>query len=402
MSHLEADAGKVIITGDEHNDGFALDDKHYYFLLETKAPEGFEKSDVHYRFKIGDQANYNQYIYYNYDTLKVRNHSSYNRLIINKTISGYTGLMTEEQLNAIKASISFEVSGSFHIKDTDDDIDETITIPYSDFTSGQYILTEFVKDGKTLEVKKDTSYVVKETLTDVDGFIHSTTYKINGGSPQDYQDVGASVPVTADSGSNEGTGRISFENFYQEEKAKIKIKKVWPGGEPDAATFKGLDVVIKKDGEEYKTVTLTKEEDWEKVVENLELPGHYTVEENAIPGFTQQSIKYEVTYLDQTKEEKSFLESSGEVTLTNVPRVPDDKTTNLMVQKNWEGKEGGPELTEAEKEKLTATVELVRYRELDSGVTVHFYQWNQNPYPNYRSGQVKIHDDIKIAKTESG
>lgn len=68
---VTGDDGFVTVQLDQHTDGVALNKDQRYFLVEVKAPYGYQISSVHWSFMISDTADYSQYVFYNNDIVRV-------------------------------------------------------------------------------------------------------------------------------------------------------------------------------------------------------------------------------------------------------------------------------------------------------------------------------------------
>ncbi len=187
----------IRLYGDDQ-DGLTLGWMTDYYLYETVVPEGYEKEDIYWHFKIGttDSSDLVNHIYtfHSGGILKVSNESK-GGLVIEKSFDG------NAVSDADKNKISFIVTGV-------DASGETIysrTIGYSEFSGGQYHL-------KSDRVTPETTFTVVETNADVEGYTRTTTVKVDE-SGQSHSDQSRVVFTQGDLDNNtEHT--ISYDNSY--------------------------------------------------------------------------------------------------------------------------------------------------------------------------------------------
>ena len=78
--------GMINVQLNENTDGISLQKGERYFLVETKAPEGYERSTVHWSFQIEDTADYRNLVYHNNDTMTVANEPITDQSVILKKV----------------------------------------------------------------------------------------------------------------------------------------------------------------------------------------------------------------------------------------------------------------------------------------------------------------------------
>ena len=64
--------GKARVSGNRSTDGFTIQKDTRYYLREKYAPDGYALATFDYSFMISDEADYDKYIYFDGDTLTVK------------------------------------------------------------------------------------------------------------------------------------------------------------------------------------------------------------------------------------------------------------------------------------------------------------------------------------------
>ena len=313
-----------------------------YYLKEVKTPDGYSKNvpgqsiPEYWQFRIDDQKDYSQWIYLDYDILKIYNTPIAPVLKLNKSFSGDWDDMTQEYQESITDSLSFSVTGKFqkgHMNGENwvndgEPIQKTITLPYKDyFSGGAYSLTEWVEGDDHYHLVPGESYTISESSTVPQGYTQTTTYStpsIDNGNEQ-------SASVTL-SNTDLSKATVSFDNKYDEISTTIKATKVWnDNNDQQGKRPESISLTLYKDGQPVegstKTITSTDPENaaarWEEVEwNNLEPKHEYSVVEKKLNG-------YATTYTPAS------LMKTGTITVTNTRNIPDSKQTELEVEKVW-------------------------------------------------------------------
>ena len=219
---LKTDAnGMLTLTGGTNGNVPTLQYDTKYYLVETVAPSGYEKSTIHYSFTIKEDwadIDYSSYIYGDDDTMQIRNTEGeqLGSLVITKTFDDDSDLTADDLTDAQKAAIKFTVTGP-------DDYSATNT--YDKFEDGSW----------TLENLAAGEYTVTESGADVEDYTLTTTYSIEDGK------------VTV---SNGDTAEIEVTNSYAQDLGSIELTKVTIGADtPADAEFTVTDA----DGNVVKT-----------------------------------------------------------------------------------------------------------------------------------------------------
>ena len=182
-----------------------------YYLVETKAPKDYVKSTIHYSFKISSEADYDNYIYYDDDTMQIRNtkgeETPVGSLKVTKTTSGNT---TPDD-------------AVFTVKNADGD--EVASFKYSEMTDGVYTVTDL----------EPGTYTVTESDADIQGW----TLTVTG---QDTE-----TEVKADE-----TAEVTLTNTYSQDLGSLLIVKITNyNTTPDDALF----TITSEDGKVVRTCT---------------------------------------------------------------------------------------------------------------------------------------------------
>ncbi|MDO4617185.1 MAG: CHAP domain-containing protein [Lachnospiraceae bacterium] len=157
----------------------------------------------------------------------------------------------------------------------------------------------------------------------------------------------------------------------------LSVSKVWKDYEgnviEDTTNMPEITARLKKNGEVIQTFTLSEENGWTEVFNNLDTDGQYTVEEaTTLTGYQAAVIVYEQGDHDSA----SYISggSYGSATITNQPSSPPPSggETRVAVKKKWVDTDGRTVLTGDDLNGLEATVELVRYKAPQQGTTIHF------------------------------
>ena len=325
----------------DYNKMVDLESNVYYYVKETEAPTGpygqYQLKTSQYFFKIvkGEAPNYSAeggWKYLNNDVLAINNSYPEEESITVKVEKAWVGADDANLPDSINVTLyrkvdeyssAKELVGNYQVKKADG---WKLTIP--DLPTGYaYVVEEQPMDGYEVEYTDNNTFGV--TRSDTIGITNT--------------------------------------------RKKLEIVKTWQDGE---GSLQGIDVIVKKDGQEYQRVTLLKSDGWKTSLYGLP-EGEYTVEEIVPAGKELVGI----TYTDADDKTVDSLPGVGTATITNKDKTPEPNTTSLSVQKKWMQADGEHELSAEdlsyEKAKdLTATVELVRYRQRNSMTTVHFWTVN--------------------------
>ena len=352
---------EIRLYGDDQ-DGLVLGWMTDYYLYETVVPDGYEKEDIYWHFKIGatdssDLVNH-KYTFHNGGIVKVSNTKKENALVLKKAFSGTE--LTEAQ----KRNITFTVVGTNAEK-----VVFRRSITYAEFTGGQYRFKKLPAGN----------YTITESNQNVSGYVVTSVVQVDEGDTAEGTEA-QDVDFTASDASH----TVCFTNTYTQ---PVSIEKVWSGGEPDETELRAINIDILKDGEVVRTVMLSRNSDpdknWKTTITDLEFPGNYTFREQVPSGYALKSTVY-------TKDGKtvSSLSGSGAVTITNEKDTtsPPPDTTSIYLEKKWYKADSTTEI--AEDESLSATVELLRYKAEKISTTVHFR--------NNEGGTVGGLNDIEI------
>ena len=345
--------GRISVSSSEQLPLFA--DTNYY-LIEKTVPEGYSPDltssgqKIAYKVNISstNTPNYDEFVYFNGDIVKIRNTPLYSSLIINKVFD--FGEMSDADKQQLINSINFEITGNFVYGSQKQKKNLTISIPYSSFVDGSYTLTSviFEENGQMITgyVSKDEIYVVTEKDADINGYSRTTSYSVNSGSSSaesDESEISASVSIipVRDKLDNEkeyGDGRVTFVNKYLEEDytATINILKVDDNNVPlSGAKFHMLrklpgesnyiifdnDIFIIQDSQNTGMFIIN-DESGKISIDNL-IPGDYKIIEVKAPdGFIIQNDNFtfnisnngNITYSDNNPDVEYEVDSEGNKT----------------------------------------------------------------------------------------
>ena len=221
--------GLVLVMGTEEL-GWNLKPEKRYYLLETKAPEGYALDPTKYSFIISKDGyvNYTSspvvapdgsgklvqaWTYHNGDVLTVKNWRKDGVLTLEKSFVGNIdpSKMTDDQ----KAAIKFEI---YTISGEGSETTETLwrTITYDQFTAGE--------DGKytyTIGDLPEGKYKVKEIVDDAT--CKTTTYQVTdtdadaeaNNTSENKDERYATVVISAEDVSNHTENKVDVTNTYE-------------------------------------------------------------------------------------------------------------------------------------------------------------------------------------------
>ena len=319
----------VMQVGDNYTD---TTDK--YVLHEVDPLPGYQALPHDYYFTIDRKTvNYGEYIYLDGDVMPIANEPEEEETLTIKVVKTFVGATSDLPQVTIHLKQKDERLSN---KSADDIEVDSVTLPVLDPETGEptYEYTfENLANDKAYYIVEDTvpGYVATYTNNNELGLIHS--------------------------------GTIGVTNTKQ----NVKVVKSWESSTNTKP--RGLNISAYKDGVFFKSYTIVPDgDDWELNIDDLEYPGEYTFTEDSIEGYKLKSI----TYSNDGSEEDSAIIGSGTVTIVNEPDdTPEDENTTLKAEKEWYD-DNGKITDETELKKLSATVELVRYRAEMSGTTIHF------------------------------
>ena len=311
-----------------------LSDK--YVIHEVEPPTGFQRMPHDYVFTISKEtANYGQYIYIENDTMPIANTPIEEDELEISVVKTWSGNAVDEKLPDVTIHL-WAKDEKLADKSTAVEVNSyTLSAKDLDAESGKWTHKfEHLDASKTYFITEDPIPGYKATYTN------------------------------ANTLGLDRSGEIGVTNTKQ----SLHVEKVWDGGEAPT-TIRGLNINVLKNGEFFKSYTIypnTSTGKWELDIDDLVYPGEYTVEEQAVSGWTLKSTVY-----TQGGNTVTAITGSGSATITNQPDTTPQEES-LKVEKKWYSDNGTTELTDAEKRELIATVELVRYRKELNGTQVHF------------------------------
>ena len=234
---------------DQDVDGISFQLGQTYHFKETKAPDGYQLSNINYTFTLSESPDYDNWEYYSGDIVKITDSPKKGVLEIGKDVkidnASVNDTLTEEQKKSIVFTIEMvDENGDPVLKtgSTDKVFSETLT--FADFTNGKY----------RFEDLEEGTYKVTETnynLTDLTYVSTTTEDASKGGAERATVDSNART-FTFVIPANEASGAehvVNYANSYTEADYKINIKKVSGSVALFGAEFK---VEYKaNEGEEY-------------------------------------------------------------------------------------------------------------------------------------------------------
>ncbi len=243
---------KITGTMSAGNTGWALHPSEYYYVVETKAPAGYQLDETPHYFQIStnNTQDLEQGIYLDGATIAIGNtkQEQAGSLKFTKTFSG----LTEEDLK---------------------DITFTVTDKDGKQVGDTYKLADLktTKDDGTVVYEKTISvapgeYTVTESNANVTGYSVTTKYSVEGGK------------VTVE---DKKTATVDITNEYTYNDHKVKVSKTDINGEE----IEGAELKITgktKDGKEIDPITWTSKAGKTNEVELK--PGTYTLHEDKAPG----------------------------------------------------------------------------------------------------------------------
>ena len=173
------------------------------------------------------------------------------------------------------------------------------------------------------------------------------------------------------------------------------MNKVWPDGEADLPDVIRVRL-YQKDSKtasastaiEVDSAEISRGEDgtWSYTFSRLDPEKAYFIREDPVDGYT-------ATY---SSNNMLGLEKSGTITVTNTKDEPDDETASVIVKKKW--MQGEEEITDIQQKKdLSATVELVRYREEQSKAKLYIVHYGDSNTEDWRKeATVPISTDVAL------
>ena len=185
------------------------------------------------------------------------------------------------------------------------------------------------QDGKrpesvTVRLLANGKEVRNTTLSQDNGWTYTfedVNVKENG-QPIEYTVVEDSIdgyiPNIVDNGDN----TFTITNTHIPQKRTINIQKVWQDNEnQDGLRPNNIEVTLKADGEVKETFNITADENWKKIIENLDVYKNgdiidYTLEETSVNGY---SVEYQI--------------NGNEYKIINT-HIPQKRTINI--QKIWQ------------------------------------------------------------------
>lgn len=300
-------SGKPAIKVTDENGEATFDDIAYltnpqlYFLQETSTKQGYVLDNTKYIFSFanrGQSINYDQYIYANDDTVKVRNKPR-TTLKLSKTVRPDNEATTGRSYKVtVKGpdSLYYDAEGKSYQEPVYVTITPGTETVINNIPVGKYTITEDLEDAK------------------IEGYVLTAE---NGGV------------VTAELTLNDEDGtEATITNNYADS-IDVTVVKEWKGGvdteRPDAVLVK-----LYQDGTYMpdKDISLKKSEGWTYTWRNLPAGHTYQVEEEPVSGF-------KVSYVP-----RKGLDNTGTVTITNTRVETRPGTTEIGVKKEWTGSSG--------------------------------------------------------------
>ena len=185
------------------------------------------------------------------------------------------------------------------------------------------------QDGKrpesvTVRLLANGKEVRNTTLSQDNGWTYTfedVNVKENG-QPIEYTVVEDSIDGYTPNIVDNGDNTFTITNTHIPQKRTINIQKVWQDNEnQDGLRPNNIEVTLKADGEVKETFNITADENWKKIIENLDVYKNgdiidYTLEETSVNGY---SVEYQI--------------NGNEYKIINT-HIPQKRTINI--QKIWQ------------------------------------------------------------------
>ncbi len=266
------------------------------------------------------------------------------------------------------------------------------------------IVVNILKDGeeyKSVTLKKEEGW--KVTLKDLE---FPGTYTVSEPNVKGFVLDNLKYTVTDPDGKTENSssglsseGTVTITN----KKKTIKVQKIWQNqygndlseNDPGDDLIQSIKITVYEDGEVYGRYELERSNNWELELDDLDWKGKFTVEEDPVNGYTLNNIEYYTSAGDYISDQN--LSDSGTIKVKNkkVPITPDTSKASVTVQKKWLDS-NSEEIGESSIKNAEATVQLVRYRKVKSGATIHFITGWANP----RSINTEFANSINVKNNE--
>ena len=242
VSVVTDENGIATVEGDMEKMGWALHMNTQYYLKEYEAPEGYELKTTYYGFKIANSADYDNYIYFDNDVLKISN----KKTPCTATIEGVKTISGREFQNGDEFRFNISISSSGATDASGNQI-ETSAIPLprgsnnTDATS--VVITP--SEGKNYNFSFE-----KITFTEPGTYHYTVTEEAvdKNGVKSDPNEVDVTVVVTNEEGklsaavsykkNSTPVNKAAFENTYTTKgKAHFCGTKTLEGGDLSADQF---------------------------------------------------------------------------------------------------------------------------------------------------------------------
>ncbi|MDO4803434.1 MAG: Cna B-type domain-containing protein [Lachnospiraceae bacterium] len=269
--------GVADIMLSQGRDGVSLQKGVEYFLLEVEEPDGYVKEDIYWKFIIGDNNDYDNYVYVSDDVLSVSNASKTPALRVRKTFTDHTERLTFDD----ESKVRFQVKG-YDLTDSNkliynkevtyvdfmkvDEVQEDgSTLPdnyqfiISKLKPGRYTVTEVRSSAEIQGMNLDASVVATQTLQENGNStvsVSTTNSEISAG--QVFVQNGETSNqntlfsfIVPDDNNTESFVDAEFRNVYTEpETTELSISKIWE--DEDSLAGKTATFAVYADGEQYK------------------------------------------------------------------------------------------------------------------------------------------------------
>ncbi len=270
-----AQAGFADVMLSQSRDGVALKKGKQYYLREVKEPDGHIKEDIDWRFIIGDNDDWESYVYSDDSILQVSNASVDPVLTVRKTFVDRSNSLSIG-FDPYQKKTEFEIVGTDLVNT--ENIIYNKTVSYDSFARGsteneRLLIINDLKPGKYIVREKRESAAIDNTTL--------TTY-VEGSASAHEEDAEHNIKPNSEtavetraenSGSTSGdsvfhftvlanrypneyltktTAEANFTNIYtDEEPVSFTVEKSWNQGNTNGFTPKQSEFAIYADGEKY-------------------------------------------------------------------------------------------------------------------------------------------------------
>ena len=287
--------GLVLIDAYTNKDGEKITTQRLwtgkqYYLVELEAPAGYAKTSTVFKFKLADQPDYDKYVYYLGDVLKISNEEQQTgSLEITKKSAG--GATTPD-------GASFTITGPN---------DYSTTVTYKDFKDGKYTLTDLALGEYTVTESVGSAQVAGYALTVTDGGV---------------------AKATVEDGK---TAEAELTNDYKRILTSVSATKSWKNADGSVTWPEGVTVTVTlfaNGTATDKTATLSADVQTATFDNLVKFDDNgkeinYTVLETSISGASKNAYTI------------GSVTANGTTTITNT-----EKTTQVQVAKAWTNADG--------------------------------------------------------------